>query len=130
MTRIVFASTTSTNAAMTTSTMSAATERLLFDDEGGRALDLDDLDPQALVEHLIVEVGPCGPLLAADPHAPAERVDAADDAGAAADERVRSRAGERGHSYVAASDRTDERERRDRPGDEDEEGESEAGFEC
>src|SRR5215218_6752933 len=117
---MVLASSTRMKSATTASTIKAATEGLLFDDEGGRALDLDHVDARALVEDLVLEVRAGRPFLPADLDAPAVGVDAAENDGLAADERVRPGSRDRGHSYVPARDRAQEPERGDGPGDEDE----------
>src|SRR5215212_2289923 len=107
--------------ATTASTIKAATEGLLFDDEGGCALDLDHVDTRALLEDLVLEVRARRPFFAADPDASAVDVDPAENDGLAPDEGVRAGARDRGQAYVPARDRAQERERGDGAGDEDEE---------
>src|SRR5215208_2729919 len=94
--------------ATTASTIKAATEGLLFDDEGGCALDLDHVDTRALLEDLVLEVRARRPFFAADPDASAVDVDPAENDGLAPDERVRAGSRDRGQAYVPARDRTEE----------------------
>src|SRR6266545_4936904 len=102
ITRTVFASMSSTNSAMTARTIRAATRTLLFDDEGGRTLDLDDVDTRALLEDLPLEVRARRPLLTADADAASIGVDATQHDRGAADKRVRAGAGQRRHPHVPA----------------------------
>src|SRR5215208_3428968 len=116
--------------ATTASTIKAATEGLLFDDEGGCALDLDHVDARALLEDLVLEVRARRPFFAADPDASAVDVDPAENDGLAPDERVRAGSRDRGQAYVPARDRTQERERGNGAGDEDEQRDPGARAEC
>src|SRR5919108_4702176 len=100
--RIVRARTRSTRAASTRSTIKpAVTTDLLFVDERRRALDLDDFDPRARLDDLVLHIGPCGPLLSADAHPAAVRVDTLEDEGLRSDEGSRARAQHRRDLEVA-----------------------------
>src|SRR5581483_11173295 len=121
MTRTLRAMATSTKSTSTASTISATTADLLFGHEGGRPLDLDDVDGGSFLEHLVVQVGARRPLVAADPDTAAVRVDAAGDERLAPDERVDAGAREGGQPDVPPGDRAQERERGERGGDEDDE---------
>src|SRR4051794_26634210 len=129
MTRTVFASITRMKSAKTARTMRAATGSLLFDDEGGRALDLDDVDAGTFLEDLVIEVCPRRPFFAADPDTSAVDVDAAENDGPAPDERVGSGSRDRGQAHMPACDRAQERQRCDGGGDEDEQRDARARAE-
>src|SRR2546423_1773546 len=102
MTRIVRASAIRTKTTATRTTINSTTADLLLDHQGGCALDLHDLDARPGLEHLIVEIGARGPLLAAQADAPADGVDPLQDDGVRADERLRSRTDRSGKSQVPA----------------------------
>jgi hypothetical protein len=102
---------------------------LLFDDEGGRALDLDHLDLRPFLERLAVEVRACRPLLAADADAAGRRVDAADDDRASPDERIGAGSRERRQVDMPPRERAQDAERRDGPRDEDEQRDRRSGAE-
>src|SRR5262245_48627034 len=118
MIRIVRHRTIRTTNATTSRTMSAATTASLFVDEGGRALDADDLDPGARLEDLMLVPGTGRPHLAADLHPATLRVHALEDHGSAPHQGGRAGAKRRRKADVAASDRPNDGEHRQRSGDE------------
>src|SRR5215213_10720808 len=99
------AATMNRNTAITISAMTPASTRASsFRDERRGAPDLDDLDPLAGVDDLVVVVGPRGPDLTIDPHAADALVvgDALDDHPGLADERGRAGAQLGRHAPVPA----------------------------
>src|SRR3954451_13484720 len=113
ITRTVLASATMMKSATRASTIRAATAGLLFDDEGGRALDLDHVHAGSFLEDLVLEVRARRPFFAADPDTSAVDVDAAENDGLAPDERVRAGSRDGGQAHVPARNRSQERERGD-----------------
>src|SRR2546425_1544194 len=114
MMRIVRARTRSTSAATTSRTIKPATTDLLLVDERRRALDLDDFDPCARLDDLVLHVGARRPLLAADSHAASVRVHALEDERPRSDEGRGPGAQHRRHMQMAAREGTEDADRRNR----------------
>ena len=77
-------------------------------DDGGRAIDLGDVDRRAGGDDVLLVVGPGRPDLAADPHLAAGVADLGDGRGPAADQGRGPRLQGRGRSQVTAGDRPDD----------------------
>src|SRR5215213_10785035 len=102
------AATMNRNTARTISAMTPASiTASSFRDERRGAPDLDDLDPLAGLDHLVVVVRARGPHLAVDPHATDPLVvgDPLDDHAALADQRGRTGAQQRRPAPVRARER-------------------------
>src|SRR5581483_3082307 len=119
--RIVRARTKRTSTATTAMTINATNGSPSLVDQCGCTFDLDHLDARARLDHLVGHVRACRPFLAADTDASPVLVHPLEDdclrslqgGGAGADRR--------GHAQMSTRDRTQEADRRDRAGDEDDE---------
>src|SRR3954470_10465479 len=111
------AATMNRNTARTISAMTPGSTRASsFRDERRGALDLDDLDPPADLDDVVVVVGPRGPDLAVDAHAADPLVvgDALEDHGLLADERGGTGTQVGGHPPHAARHRAQREQQGDR----------------
>src|SRR4051812_16171773 len=121
MIRIVFAATNSAKKTMTAATISPAIAAPSFRNQRRGALDLHDLHLRALLDDLVLEIGPGRPDLSLEADRAAVAVDRLDHGGLLADERRGAGPQLRRHRQVALGDRPDEAERDRRNGQEDRE---------